>query len=183
VPEYRRSRAEGATYFFTVVTYRRQSILCLAKSLEALRDVFKNTAERRPFQVDAWVVLPDHLHFIWSLPEGDSDYSTRWAIIKKELTKRLRTLVDADVVSTRSRVRHREGLVWQRRFWEHQIRDERDYRAHVDYIHFNPVKHGCVRTPKDWPFSSFPEWVARGAYKESWGGDGSVELPDDIGQE
>jgi putative transposase len=148
-----------------------------------MRGVFRDVADRRPFQTDAWVILPDHMHVVWTLPEGDSDYSTRWAIVKKELTKHLRSLVDTDSASTSSRVRRRDGAVWQRRFWEHQIRDEADYRTHLDYIHFNPVKHGLAANPRDWRYSSFRKWVALGAYEENWGSEGTVELPQNIGQE
>jgi putative transposase len=148
-----------------------------------MRGVFGNVADRLPFQTDAWVILPDHMHVVWTLPEGDSDYSTRWAIVKKELTKQLRSLVDTDAASTSSRVLHRDGTVWQRRFWEHQIRDEPDYRVHLDYIHFNPVKHGLVEIPKDWQCSSFHKWVALGAYEEEWGSDGAIELLHNIGHE
>jgi putative transposase len=177
MPEYRRAKIEGATYFFTVVTYQRQPVLCLPESIDAMRDVIRNVAQRHPFQSDAWVVLPDHLHFVWTLPEGDSNYSMRWAMVKKELTKRLSPSIGADTAPSRSRQRHREGTLWQRRFWEHQIRDEQEYRAHVDYIHFNPVKHSLVGSPKEWRCSSFHRWVARGAYEEDWGCDGEVVFP------
>ena len=183
MPEYRRIRTKGATYFFTVVAYQRQRILCLRKSLEAMQRVFADVASRLPFRTDAWVILPDHMHVVWTLPEGDSDYSTRWDILKKDLTKDLRCLADADAASTTSRVRHRDGTVWQRRFWEHQIRDEPDYRTHLDYIHFNPVKHGFTASPKDWQHSSFHKWVARGAYEEDWGSDGDVRFPQAVGGE
>jgi putative transposase len=183
MPEYRRTRIEGATYFFTVVTFRRQPILCLPESLDAMRDVITDVAQRHPFQADAWVVLPDHMHFVWTLPEGDSNYSVRWAIVKKELTKRLSSSIGTDNARTQSRQHHREGTVWQRRFWEHQIRDEQDFRAHVDYIHFNPVKHGLVGSPNEWRCSSFHGWVAQGAYEEDWGGDGGVMFPEDVGGE
>ena len=148
-----------------------------------MRGVFRDVADRRPFQTDAWVILPDHMHVVWTLPEGDSDYSSRWAIVKKELTKHLRSLVDTNPASTSSRVRHRDGAVWQRRFWEHQIRDEPDYRTHLDYIHFNPVKHGFAANPKDWQYSSFRKLVALGAYEEEWGSDGNVRFPQAIGGE
>jgi len=183
MPEYRRTRAKGATYFFTVVTYWRQPVLCLPESLDAMKDVMRNVAERYPFQTDAWVVLPDHLHFVWTLPEGDSNYSMRWAVVKKELTKRLSSSIRADGAPSRSRQRRREGMLWQRRFWEHRIRDEQDYRTHMDYIHFNPVKHGLAASPKDWRCSSFRRWVARGAYEEDWGCDGAVAFPDHVGGE
>jgi putative transposase len=183
MPEYRRIRTEGATCFFTVVTYQRQRILCHPKSLKAIKGGFADVASRLPFQTDAWVILPDHIHAVWTLPEGDSDYSTRWAIIKKDLSKHLRSLVNADAALTRSRMSHRDSTVWQRRFWEHQIRDEPDHRTHLDYIHFNPVKHGLAANPKDWPHSSFRKLAALGAYEEDWGSDGNVRFPQTIGGE
>jgi putative transposase len=155
MPEYRRARIEGATYFFTVVTHRRRPVLCLPESLDAMKDVVRKVAETRPFQIDAWVVLPDHLHCVWTMPEGDCNYSER----------------------------HREGTLWQRRFWEHQIRDEQDYCAHVEYIHFNPVKHGLATRPGDWHSSSFKRWVARGLYEEDWGGDGAIVFPEGVAGE
>jgi putative transposase len=178
MPEYRRTRVEGGTYFFTVVTHRRQPVLILAGSLDAMKDVFRNVVQKRPFRVDAWVVLPDHLHCIWTMPEGDSDYPVRWAMVKKELTKQLGWSVGVDIAPSPSRQRRREGTLWQRRYWEHQIRDEKDYRAHVDYIHFNPVKHGLAKAPGDWTRSSFEGWVTRGAYEEHWGSDGAVVFPE-----
>jgi len=178
MPQYRRAKAEGATYFFTVVTHRRRPVLCLPESLDAMKDVVRKVAQTRPFQIDAWVVLPDHLHCVWAMPEGDSDYSVRWALVKKELTKRLGPCIGPDTTPSLSRQRHREGVLWQRRFWEHQIRDEHDYRAHVEYIHFNPVKHGLATRPRDWRCSSFKDWVSRGVYEEDWGGDGGVVIPE-----
>jgi putative transposase len=183
MPEYRRIRTKGATYFFTVVTHERQPILCLPESLKAMQTVFADVARRFPFGMDAWVVLPDHIHVIWTLPEADSNYSTRWAMIKKDITKHLRSSVYTDAASTESRAHHRDGSVWQRRFWEHQIRDEPDYRSHLDYIHFNPVRHGLAAGPREWKCSSFRKWVALGGYEEDWGSDGVVDLRDNIGQE
>ncbi len=183
MPDYRRTRIEGATYFFTVVTYRRQPVLCLPESLDAMKDIMSMLAERYPFRTDAWVVLPDHLHFVWTLPEGDSAYSVRWAMFKKEMTKRLSSSVRTDAAPSCSRQRHREGTVWQRRLWEHQIRDEQDYRTHMAYVHFNPVKHGLAGSPKDWRCSSFHRWVVLGAYEEDWRCDGVVVFPDGVGGE
>jgi len=148
-----------------------------------MRKVFRAVADRLPFETDAWVILPDHMHAVWTLPEGDSDYSTRWAMVKKEMAKHLRSLVEANQVTSGSRMRHRDGTIWQRRFWEHQIRDEPDYRAHLDYIHFNSVKHGLAGAPKDWQYSSFRNWVALGAYDENWGSDGAITLLHNTGHE
>jgi putative transposase len=182
MPNYRRAKTSGATYFFTVVTYRRQPILCLDENRAVLKEVISKIALNHPFTVDAWVLLPDHLHCIWTLPKEDSDYSTRWALIKKEFTKSINQTATIDIPN-QSRIHHREGTVWQRRFWEHQIRDNIDYNNHMDYIHFNPVKHKLVEAPRDWPYSSFQRLVAQGLYEEDWGCGSDIILPEDIGRE
>ena len=127
-----------------------------------------------PFLVNAWVVLPDHLHFIWTLPDGDSDYSKRWGLIKAKFSKRANAVLDRVEGKTESRQRHREASIWQRRFWEHQIRDEEDLRRHVDYIHYNPVKHGFVKRVKNWRWSSFHGYCLRGQYSVDWGEDAGI---------
>jgi len=180
MPEYRRSRL-GNTYFFTLVTYKRQPILCLDESRETLREVIRETCGLYPFEIKAWVLLPDHIHTIWELPEGDTRYSMRWGFIKKEFTKRLKTSFAAAPV-TRSRLRKREGNIWQRRFWEHTIRDDGDYRTHVDYIHYNPVKHGLVARAVDWEYSTFHRYRQEGLYPEDWGG-AEIPFPKSFGGE
>jgi len=182
MPNYRRVKTSGTTYFFTLVTYQRQPILCLDESRASLKEVASEIARRYPFILDAWVLLPDHLHCIWTLPEGDSDYSMRWALIKKDFTKSI-SQISINCMPNQSRKRHREGTVWQRRFWEHQIRDDVDYNNHMDYIHFNPVKHRLVESPRDWPYSSFPRLVSQGLYEEDWGCGNEIILPEDIGRE
>jgi putative transposase len=182
MPNYRRAKTGGATYFFTVVTYQRQPLLCIDERRTALKEVVSEIARRHPFTVDAWVLLPDHLHCIWTLPEGDSDYSTRWALIKKDFTKNIGKTASSHLPN-QSRKQHREGTVWQRRFWEHQIRDDIDYKNHMDYIHFNPVKHKLAESPKDWPHSTFHRLVAQGLYEADWGCSADITLPEDIGQE
>ena len=167
MPNYRRVR-EGNTYFFTVVTYNRQSILCLDICRNALREVMQEVRTSHPFKIEAWVLLPDHIHCIWQLPEGDKDYSMRWGLIKKGFTQKVKNLAGT-AHPTLSRQRHREGVIWQRRFWEHQIRDERDFAAHCDYIHYNPVKHGLVKSPKDWEYSTFHRFIKQGMYTIKWG--------------
>lgn len=167
--DYRRPR-DGKIYFFTVVTHMRQPILCLDESVKALEETVLEVRHKRPFEIKAWVILPDHLHAIWELPDGDSDYSVRWALIKKEFTKKLKGRLKTPEPN-RSRISRREATVWQRRFWEHMIRDESDFRNHVDYIHYNPVKHGLVRSPVDWVHSSFQEYVDDGIYNADWGAD------------
>jgi putative transposase len=174
MPNYRRSITPGATYFFTVVTHRRQPILVKPESRTILRQVIGDVRRQYPFTIDAWVLLPDHLHCIWSLPEGDFDYSSRWGLIKAGFTKRAKPIMHREEWVSDSKRKHRESTVWQRRFWEHQIRDETDFQRHVDYIHFNPVKHGLVSQVNAWPYSTFHRYAREGVYIEDWGGEFSV---------
>ena len=168
MPEYRRHYHKGGSYFFTIVTHQRQKILLNEDMRLALRESIGEISETLPFKVDAWVLLPDHLHCIWTLPAGDADYSSRWKAIKIAFAK---TLPKTERLSE---VRERKGErgIWQRRFWEHTIRDDRDYAAHVDYIHINPLKHGLVQRVSDWPYSSFHRFVAEGSYPNDWAGSG-----------
>ena len=163
---YRRTRASGGCYFFTLVTEHRQAILTLPNNIERLREGFRRERQRHPFQIDAMVVLPDHLHCLMTLPEGDSDYSGRLARVKRYFSIGCTGVYIA--VST-SREAKRERPVWQRRFWEHLIRDEDDWRCHMDYIHYNPMKHGYSASPWDWPFSSLRKAAERGWYEPGWG--------------
>jgi putative transposase len=166
---YRRAHVPGATYFFTVVTARRRPILAGEAAVAALREALRAVMAGHPFHIDALVVLPDHLHTLWTLPEGDADYPTRWMLVKTRVTRALRA---GDV----------KGPVWQARYWEHLIRDEADFAAHADYIHYNPVRHGHARSPAEWPWSSFKRWVETGRYPADWGGSGIV-LPEGVGRE
>ena len=161
--DYRRNRVPGGTYFFTVNLLDRRSCL-LVEHIDWLREAVRAVKCRRPFEIDAWVVLPDHLHAVWTLPEGDADYSGRWRSIKIAFAKGL------PKTERRSAVRLNKGErgIWQRRFWEHTIRDDADYSAHVDYVHVNPLKHGLVERLADWPYSSFHRAVARGVYHQDW---------------
>jgi putative transposase len=167
---YRRANIAGATYFFTVVTYRRQPILCDAPVREALREAVMVVREARPFTIDAWVLLPDHLHCIWTLPPGDNNFSVRWALIKRRVSLACGALYKRHDWLTASKIKHREATFWQRRYWEHQIRDEADYQRHVDYVHWNPVKHQLVGRVHEWPHSTFHHHVERGIYPGNWGG-------------
>ena len=172
MPHYRRLRTPGGTYFFTVVTHERRKMLCRDSPLQALRKGVNEVRTRHPFRVDAWVVLPDHLHCIWSLPENDDDYSKRWGMIKAGFTKRVQQAGWTSAAASAdapSRIRHREALVWQRRFWEHQIRDQEDFNRHCDYIHYNPVKHGLVHDPKKWEYSTLHRFIQQGLREEGWG--------------
>ena len=167
--DYRRAKIPGTTYFFTLVTEHRRPLLI--EHIDRLRAAFRHVQEKRPFRMEAIVVLPDHLHTLWTLPEGDSDYSTRWMQIKRKFSSGL-----SAVPSNPSQASKREKGIWQRRFWEHCIRDELDWRNHLDYIHYNPVKHGLITRVCDWPYSSFHRFVERGWYSEDWGGEVSVEV-------
>jgi putative transposase len=163
---YRRNFLPGGSFFFTVNLADRQLRL-LTEHIEELRAAFRETRERHPFTTDAVVVLPDHLHTIWTLPDGDRDFATRWRLIKSTFSRHLAT---DEPIST-SRAIKRERGIWQRRYWEHTICDEDDFARHVDYIHINPVKHGLVTRVGDWPYSSFHRMVKLGIYPEDWAGD------------
>ena len=166
MPNYRRSYVLGGTYFFTVKTLGNDPILLLEPYRTALRNAINSVRRTMPFQSIAWLLLPDHLHTIWQLPENDANYSLRWSLIKQEVTRRCGGLSSGP--STESRRKRGEGSIWQRRFWEHTIRDDTDLRNHIDYIHFNPVKHGYVKRPSDWPYSTFHQFSRDGIYPEDW---------------
>ncbi|MGK7244640.1 REP-associated tyrosine transposase [Buttiauxella agrestis] len=150
---YRRMRVAGGTWFFTVNLHDRQSDLLTRKIVE-LRQSIRKVKQRYPFEINAWIILPDHMHCVWTLPANDSHYSQRWRAIKKTFTKSFSG----------------NTTVWQKRFWEHSIRDERDYQAHVDYVYINPVKHGLGKSASEWPYSSFHRDVRNGLYPADWAG-------------
>lgn len=177
---YRRAFAPGGTFFFTVVTDNRAPILCGDLARELLRNAIRRCLDERPFELVAVVLLPDHLHAIWTLPPNDTDYATRWAAIKADFTRAWLAAGGEEQGRSESRLRERRRGVWQRKFWEHLIRDERDLGQHLDYIHFNPVKHGLAACPHAWPHSSFHAWVRARGYEENWGcacAGRSVKLP------
>lgn len=165
MPDYRRNRVPGGTYFFTVTLYDRRSDL-LVTQIEPLRAAVRQVRAKRPFHIDAWVVLPEHMHCLWTQPTGDADFSGRWRAIKTAFSKSLPATEDRSAVM----IRRNERAIWQQRFWEHTIRDDRDYAVHMDYTHFNPVKHGLVSSAADWPYSSFMRCLARGLYPSDWVG-------------
>src|SRR5947209_9949523 len=167
---YRRNFLAGGTYFFTVNLADRRSRL-LTEEIELLRTAFRYASVRHPFAIEASVVLPDHLHAIWTLPEGDADFALRWRLIKSAFS---RGLPRGERLS-KSRSSKSERGIWQRRYWEHTLRDKSDFEHHVDYIHFNPVKHGYVSRVKDWPYSSFHRFVRMRIYPHDWAGDGGDE--------
>jgi putative transposase len=170
MPDYRRNRVPGGTYFFTVTLNDRRGVL-LVSHITDLREAVRKVRGARPFHIDVWVVLPDHMDCIWTLPENDTDFPGRWRAIKIAFSKSLPPTEPRSSIM----IRRVERGIWQRRFWEHTIRDDRDYAAHMDYIHFNPVKHGLVSHVGDWPFSSFPRCVANGIYPRDWA-ETAVEL-------
>ena len=174
---YRRVVTEGATYFFTVVTHQRQPLFSDPQTLHLLANAITIVRDRHPFEIEAQVILPDHLHALWTLPDGDANYATRWRLIKEAFTRSYCQSHGSPQRTELQRVRG-EQPVWQRRFWEHVIRDERDFAAHVDYIHYNPVKHGLVSTPRDWPQSTFSTWVERGVYESAWGSGETPGFPE-----
>ena len=166
---YRRLFHPGGTYFFTVVTQDRRPILCRDEVRHALRGALQTVRQEWPFVIVAWVLLPDHLHAIWTLPPGDTDFPRRWGRIKALTVKALPAVL-RDNPRTAAQTYKREASVWQRRFWEHLIRDEEDFAAHLDYLHFNPVKHGYTERVVDWPWSTFHRYVRAGVYPMEWGG-------------
>jgi putative transposase len=169
MPNYRRFHDPGGIFFFTIATYQRAPILAAKENVDRLRQALAQVKRERPFDVRAAVVLPDHVHFLWSLPRGDAGYSKRIGRMKVLFTQMLRGKRALPAEISDSRRKHRESDVWQRRFWEHTIEDDDDFEQHLHYIRYNPVKHGFVRCPHLWPYSSFPRWVNDGVYDGLWG--------------
>ena len=176
MPNYRRDYS-GTCWFFTVVTAGRRHLLTDDGARRALRDAVRACRARYPFTVDAWVLLPDHLHCIWTLPPEDRDYSRRWSLIKRRFSQAMCRPKRGDTVTATKG----DSGYWQRRFWAHRIDDQADYNAHVDYIHINPVKHGLVQQVRAWPRSTFHRFVTAGVLPADWGGE--VRQPGDVGRE
>lgn len=168
---YRRAVVAGGSYFFTVVTERRQPILTDEPIRRALRQAIVDVRTRYPFDINAWVLLPDHLHTIWALPEADADFANRWRLIKTRVTKACGQWYTQPEFLTARRKAKKCGTLWQHRYWEHLLRDYADFNHHMDYLHFNPVKHGLIQRVCDWPFSSFHRWVKSGVYPLDWAGE------------
>jgi putative transposase len=167
---YRRSLQPGGSYFFTVVTYQRRSILCDEPIRRALKKAIAKVRINRPFIIDAWILLPDHMHCIWTLPQDDTDFSSRWRLIKSDVSKTCREQYHQQDLLSPSKKKHREATLWQRRFLEHRIRNEDDFSSHVDYIHHNPVKHGLVNNAAAWPYSTIHRYLKNGQYPPDWAG-------------
>lgn len=172
---YRRNFVPGGTFFFTVTLRDRRSSV-LVDHVDLLRDAFRTTQAAQPFHVDAIVILPEHLHAIWTLPPGDADFSDRWRKIKGAFTRKA-----SEAGATLARDSRSEYDLWQRRFWEHTVRDDDDLRRCTDYIHYNPVKHGWATSPADWKLSSLHRYVREGTLPSDWGGDGAA-IEGDFGE-
>ena len=164
--DYRRNFIAGGSFFFTVNLAERRLRL-LTEHIDEMRKAFRETRRDHPVTIDAMVILPNHLHTIWTMPDGDANFATRWRLIKSAFSRSLPT---GERISD-SRVAKGERGIWQRRYWEHTIRDESDFARHIDYVHINPVKHGYVTRVGDWPYSSFHRMVKLGVYPEDWAGD------------
>jgi putative transposase len=167
---YRRNFVSGGSYFFTVAMAERSGRL-LIDNIELFRRAVADVRRELPFELIAMVVLSEHLHCIWQLPAGDADFPTRWKQIKARFSRGL----PRGEYRSASRASKGERGIWQRRYWEHTLRDEADLQRHIDYIHYNPVKHGYVGAVKEWPYSTFHDYVRRGIYTSDWAGSGLDE--------
>ncbi|MBL4885406.1 MAG: transposase [Planctomycetaceae bacterium] len=165
---YIRSTA-GRTLFFTLVTHERQEILTSQPGRHALRSAIKKVQSTHPFRIIAFVLLPDHLHTIWEMPQNDLDYPMRWRLIKTNFTRNWMKSGGAEGTVTASRMHKQERAIWQRRYYEHTCKDENDLKRCVDYTHVNPLKHGLVKRVADWEWSSFHRYVKQGEYPQNWG--------------
>jgi putative transposase len=170
MPEYRRIKVKRGTYFFTMVTYGRRPFLTSNHVRAALREGIQEVRQSLPFIIEAWVLLPDHLHTIWTLPENDDNFGSRWAVIKRSVSRLGNFLERSEGPFNESHGKRRKKGVWQRRFWDHLIRDDLDFQRHLDYLHWNPVKHGYVKSLEDWPYSTFHRLVTKRLYPPDWGG-------------
>jgi len=166
LPNYIRNRVKGGCYFFTVNLLQRHNNQLLIDQIELLRETVQNVKQKHPFHIDGWVVLPEHMHFIITLPVDDDDYAKRIRLIKSQFARKLPNVE----YQSKVRISRHERGIWQRRFWEHTIRNDRDYSAHMNYLHYNPVKHGYVKAVIDWPYSSFHRLVSLDVYPADWGG-------------
>jgi putative transposase len=169
MPNYKRNYVPGGTYFFTVVTHERRPFFTTEIARTCLRDAIAKQQAKRPFEMVAVVLLPDHLHTIWTLPPGDDDFSIRWAGIKEAFSREYLKNGGLEGSLSNSRKKHRERAIWQRRFWEHTCRDEDDLKRFLDYLHWNPCKHGLAKNVKDYAYSTFQQFVKLGEYDENWG--------------
>jgi putative transposase len=173
---YRRAWHPGGTYFFTVNLLQRSDNDLLVRHIDLLREAIRSVRQTHPFTIHAWVVMPEHMHCVIELPIDDVDFSLRWRLIKIHFSK----AISDQEWRSETRKRRGERGIWQRRYWEHLIRDEKDFAIHMDYVHINPVKHGLVTRAVDWPYSTFHRLVEQGVYPKDWAGgyDGAIDYPD-----
>ena len=169
MPNYRRWYISGGTFLFTLVTCDRRRFLAEEQARNSLRLAIEKVREKLPFEITAMVLMLDHLHAVWTLPTGDSNYSLRWKRIKEIFTSNYLAAGGSEVLPNDSRLHQGERGIWQRRYWEHTVQDEDDLKRCVDYVHWNPKKHGCVSNVRDWPWSSFHRFVQAGEYTLDWG--------------
>lgn len=179
--KYRRFFEPGGTFFFTVVTYERRNLFKQQKACDLFIKSLEHVQKRHTFNVIAYCICLDHIHMIWTLSESDRDYPTRWRLIKSFFSHHWK---DMDGISVpESRRNKHERVIWQRRYWEHHIRDESDLKNHIEYIHYNPVKHGYVKSAFDWKLSSFEDYVSKGLYSMDWGTNVDMEYLEKYGSE
>jgi putative transposase len=179
MPDYRRWYVPGGTYFFTAVTADRRPILCESLARRCLHNAIETIRKKRPIEVVAVSLLPDHVHTIWTLPQDDMAYPVRWKRIKEDFTLSYLASGGAEALRSDSRLRHGERGIWQRRYWEHMVRDEDDLKRCVDYVHWNPKKHGYATSVCDWAWSSFHRYVQVGEYDRQWGAEDPTPGYDD----
>jgi putative transposase len=166
---YLRDKTPGGMYFFTLVTYNRQPIFLIERNIRLFKKSLSEVKMTKSFKIVALVILPDHIHMILALPENDYDYSKRISLIKKSFGKDYGKYSPKSIALPKSAIKRNERGIWQRRFWEHKIRDDRDYLAHINYIHLNPVKHGLVDDIANWKWSTYFTFLKSGFYEKNWG--------------
>jgi putative transposase len=169
MPEYRRIKQEGGIYFFTLVTYQRQELFASPEVRVLLMDTVDEVKKFHPFEMIAYCVMEDHVHLLWQMPMDDANYSMRIGLIKRRFSRKFVARYGQILPRTESQLKRQEMAIWQRRYWEHMIRDEQDLEQHIAYIHFNPVKHGLVNRVRDWDCSSFHDYVRVGFFDIDWG--------------
>jgi putative transposase len=179
--KYQRYFQPGGTFFFTVVTCNRRKIFVNVHAFQLFHQSIEYVQQNHPFQINAYCICPDHIHMIWTLPDGDSDYPTRWRLIKSYFSRNWS--YEENIQITPSRTKKNERMIWQRRYWEHFIKDEFDLKNHVDYINYNPVKHKYVKSPLEWKESSFSDYVSDGLYACNWASEGDMNYLDKFGKE
>ncbi len=182
MPRYLRAWVPGGTFFLSVVTFNRRKIFNHPQGRRILGKAVNQIIGEFPFSLDAWVLMEDHLHTIWTLPKEDTNYGKRVGLIKAHFSKAAKIWFHDKSMMNLSRQYRREITIWQRRFWEHTIRDEEDLAKHFDYLHYNPVKHGLVQRVRDWPYSSFHRLVKQGIYPIDWGEGVSFDIKKGFGE-